>query len=293
MKDQKKLIDVLEKYTVEPYKKYMVNELQPSIRLKTTGNACKQLGKTKLGGSPDLSLGQIWPTSKIDNQHLSFLGQINLEEVKEFDEKGLLPLKGMLYFFFNLDSGDDGEVIFLKNVSVLEKAVPPEEFKKIKKSFLSRMFTGKSQKRILRENGVEIYKEYSFPSWDSLRLERIQKETGTDIKPINAFEEGFFEDSYDAGETGTTSNHHLVGNYKGIQNEFHELNLIDFEIEDYEDLTIDEIGKALKWKLLFQFDSDDNLEISFGDWGRIYFFIHENDLANFNFENVRISTDCY
>ena len=119
-------------------------------------------------------------------------------------------------------------LIFSDEETELEKAVPPEEFKEQKKSFLQRLFTGKSKKRILKESQVAIQKEYNFPSWDSLRLERIQKITKTEIKPINAFEEGIFEDCYEEGETETTSNHHLTGNYKGIQNEFHELNFIDF-----------------------------------------------------------------
>lgn len=293
MKDQKKLIEVIEKYAVEPYKKPILNEIKSSIRLKTTGTSCKEIGKTKLGGCPDLTKKISWASSKYDNNYLSFLGQINLKEVQSFDKQELLPKKGMLYFFFNLDSGDDGKVVFTEEDSGLEKAVPPEEFKEQKKSFFQRLFTGKSKKRILKESEVEIYREYNTPSWDSLRLERIQKITKTEIKPINAFEEGIFENSYEEGETETTSNHHLLGNYKGIQNEYHELNFIDFEISDFEKMKLSEINQALKWKLLFQFDSDDNLEINWGDWGRIYFFIHEEDLKKKNFNNVKISADCY
>ena len=293
MKNQKKLIEVIEEYAVKPYKKSMLNEIQSSIRLKTTGKSCKEIGKTKLGGCPDLTKKISWATSKHDNNYISFLGQINLEEVQSFDEQELLPQKGMLYFFFNLDSGDDGKVIFSEEVAELERAIPPEEFKEQKKSFFQRLLTGNSKKRILKESEVEIFKEYNIPSWDSLRIERIQKNTKTDIKPINAFEEGLFEDSYEEGEIETTSNHHLLGNYKGIQNEYHELNFIDFKIGDLEKMTLAEIEKALKWKLLFQFDSDDNLEISWGDWGRIYFFIQEEDLKKKNFDNVKISADCY
>lgn len=293
MKDRKKVIEVIENYTIEPYKKGVLEEIRPSIRLKTTGMASKDLGKTKLGGCPELSKEISWPKSKFTHSYLSFLGQINLEEVVEFDEEGLLPNKGMLYFFFNLDSGDDGKVIFLDEVIELEKAAVPDEFKEIKKPFIQRLFGGKSSKKILRESLVEMYKEYNFPSWDSLRLERIQKITGTDVKPIDAFEDGIFEDYYEVGETESTSNHHLVGNYRGIQNEYHELDSIDFEIKDLENMELFEIEKALKWKLLFQFDSDNNLEISVGDWGRVYFFIHEDDLKKQIFDNVRMAVDCY
>ncbi|MFK7933295.1 MAG: YwqG family protein [Saprospiraceae bacterium] len=293
MKNKQKLIETIEKHTIESYRSAVIKEIQPQIRLKTTGIPCQELGKTKLGGCPNLPKGMDWAKSKYGNYYLSFLAQINLAEVKTFDEAALLPNNGMLYFFFNLDSGDDGRVIFSKEINELERAVPPEEFKEKKKSFMQRLLTGKSKKRILKESKIDLYKEYGLPSWDSLRLEKIHKLTGTKTKPINLFAEGIFEESYEVGETEMTSNHHLLGNYKGIQHEFYELDCVNFKIKNIKNLTIAEIEKALKWRLLFQFDSDNNLEISWGDWGRIYFFIHEDDLKKQRFANVKILGDCY
>lgn len=286
---KEQLIKVVEKYIAEPYKKLVLEEIQPSIRLKTNGEQCQEIGKTKLGGCPDLSKNISWARSKQDNQYLSFLGQINLREVEQFDELGILPKKGILYFFFNLDSGDDGKVIFSKEEIGLERANLPDEIKEQKKSFWKQLFTKRSKKRILKESQVNIYKEYQIPSWDSLRFEKIQKEIITNIKPIDAFHEDIFELIYNEEET----NHHLLGHYQGIQNEFYELNFLTLNTSNIEHLTLDEINNALKWKLLFQFDSDNNLEISWGDWGRIYFFIHEDDLKNQNFDNVKITADCY
>lgn len=40
-------------------------------------------------------------------------------------------------------------------------------------------------------------------------------------------------------------------------------------------------------------DSDENLKFTWGDLGRIYFFIHEDDLSNHDFSNVRVVGDCY
>ena len=79
----------------------------------------------------------------------------------------------------------------------------------------------------------------------------------------------------------------------GIQHGAIELNIIGVDPMDSKKVTLGEINKALEWKLLFQFDSDDNLEFSWGDWGRVYFFIHEDDLKNRNFDNVKIAVDCY
>lgn len=293
MKDRKKLINLIEQYAVGPYKQFILHEIRPTIRLRTTGTSCEELGKTKLGGCPDLPQKISWPSSKKDGSYLSFLGQINLEDISGFDEADLLPKTGMLYFFFHLDSGDDGKVIFSDAVVELKKAVAPEAFKEQKRSLIQRLFTVKPRQRILKESQVEIYKEYSIPSWGALRLARIQKSTGTALKPLNAFREEIFEDSYEEEETETTANHRLIGNYRGIQHEYHELNFIETKIEDVEKTALPEIEKALKWRLLFQLDSDDKLNWNYLDGGRIYFFIHEDDLKNKNFENVKISVDCY
>lgn len=293
MKSKARLLEIVEKYAVEPYKSALMKEIQPSIRLKTTGEPCTETGQTKLGGCPDLPRTIGWPTSNYDGRHLSFLGQVNLGSVRKFDEPGLLPPRGILYFFFNPDSGDDGKVIFSREETALERTSPPDDLQEEKKSFWKRLLTGKNKKRMLKESRVEISTEYDLPSADSLRLEKIHQETRTVVKPAHAFKEGIFEDMYDEGESETSSNHHLTGHYKGIQNEFHELNCLGSGFSETGQLTMEDINAALQWKLLFQFDSDNNLEFSFADWGRIYFFIHEDDLKKQNFDNVKISADCY
>ena len=65
------------------------------------------LGASKIGGKPFLPKDFAWPYFEGDsyedgwgNRPLSFICQINLGDVKEYDEEGLLPEKGMLYFFY-------------------------------------------------------------------------------------------------------------------------------------------------------------------------------------------------
>ena len=139
MKKKEKLIDVIKQFIIEPYQELILNEIKSSIRLKTISKACKTIGNTKLGGLPDFPKKMNWPKSKFNQKYLSFLGQINLNEIQEYDEKKLLPSDGILYFFFNLDSGDDGEVIFSKEVNELEKANPPRELENQKKSFIQKI----------------------------------------------------------------------------------------------------------------------------------------------------------
>lgn len=65
----------------------------------------------KIGGTPNLPENFVWPTYTNDyetimpcyvkNRPLSFLLQVNLEDLKEFDTQNLLPKKGVLSVFYD------------------------------------------------------------------------------------------------------------------------------------------------------------------------------------------------
>jgi uncharacterized protein YwqG len=50
---------------------------------------------------------------------------------------------------------------------------------------------------------------------------------------------------------------------------------------------------ASQWRLLLQIDSDDDTGMMWGDVGRIYYWIHERDLAAGVFENTWLILQCY
>ena len=77
-----------------------------SIRLKTRYVEEElPVGASKLFGSPDVFEDFEWPTIEVEEEEydLAFIGQINLKDVAKYDTEGLLPKKGMLYFFYDLD----------------------------------------------------------------------------------------------------------------------------------------------------------------------------------------------
>ena len=132
-----------------------------SIRLKTKYIENKiSVGASKLFGAPDIFEGFEWPSIEVDGEEydLSFIGQINLKDVAQYDVDGLLPKKGMLYFFYDLDempfdpcnlnackviyhdNDDDLESItyvdeYGEDLSFREMAI---EFTKVKDGFLSK-----------------------------------------------------------------------------------------------------------------------------------------------------------
>ncbi|MCB1095961.1 MAG: DUF1963 domain-containing protein [Verrucomicrobiae bacterium] len=69
------------------------------------------VGVSKFGGNPDLPLDVSWPSDipvlkdrgRVGEeliQSMPFICQVNLEELRPYDKDNLLPIKGMLYFFY-------------------------------------------------------------------------------------------------------------------------------------------------------------------------------------------------
>lgn len=90
-------------------------ELEPSKRNAIVINYSEEnnekipKGSSKIGGKPDLPKDFQWYyyngedyKKRVVNRPLSFLMQINCEEVHKYDKESLLPEKGILYFFYEL-----------------------------------------------------------------------------------------------------------------------------------------------------------------------------------------------
>lgn len=63
-------------------------------------------GSSKLFGNPDVWDGFEWPYIEDNGEKydLTFMCQIDCAKAEGFDESGLLPKSGILYFFYDLDT---------------------------------------------------------------------------------------------------------------------------------------------------------------------------------------------
>jgi len=289
MKNKPELIDLLKKHILPEYQLPIINAIESSIRIETIPNKAPSLGASKMGGVPHLPKGMKWPIdSAYDNKPFTFIGQVNLEEICELDESKLLPPKGILYFFLAYNSFDHGLVLFEPNPKALEPSTVPSFFQEEEKNWFQKLFRLKGSSRVLKECAVQFHVQYDTPSWDSLILFLIQLNVKNKIDNTFAYNENILDQTSREFE----SDHHLLGYYFPIQGGYLELDFIKSTTK-IEHLTKVEIEKALEWKLLFQADSDKNLNISWGHWGKIYFFIHKEDLAKADFTKVRITGECY
>ena len=257
-------------------------------------------GTSKIGGKPDLPKVFQWFYYKgedykkiVENRPLSFLMQINCEEVHKYDKESLLPEKGMLYFFYELftmtwgfspqDRGSAKVFYYDGEIEALVPADFPEDMEKD-------CIIPESKINFESMNDYPIdFLDYYDPDDSDEEMERKEKE----------FEKELEELGY---KTDTTK---LLGHPELIQGEYWE------ECEGVARKNIyygsapikygsDEVKKSIKenakdWILLMQMSE---LEIGdyglyFGDSGKIYFNIRKEDLKNKNFDNVWLTLQCY
>ena len=257
-------------------------------------------GTSKIGGKPDLPKDFQWfyykgedYKKRVENRPLSFLMQINCEEVHKYDKESLLPKKGMLYFFYELftmtwgfspqDRGSAKVFYYDGEIEDLVSTDFPEDMEKD-------CIIPESKIDFESMNDYPIdFLDYYDPDDSDEEMERKEKEFEKDLEELG----------YKADTTK------LLGHPELIQEEYWE------ECEGVARKNIyygsapikygsDDIKKAIKenakdWILLMQVSE---LEIGdyglyFGDSGKIYFNIRKEDLKNKNFDDVWLILQCY
>lgn len=234
------------------------------------------IGESKIGGLPDLPKNQIWFTSQ--EKPLSFLAQINFEEVKKFDIENKLPEKGIIYFFYNAEKETEGYLLsdkdefkvfyFDGDIDQLERTKAPNNL---------------DEEFIFNEAKLGFKNELDLPDCRYQELDSIFKTSEEQDAYCEIQNELGYE--YDAF-------HKLLGHSDNIQNpmEIECERIVNGEM-DYNDPN--QIKKSKKWILLFQLDSDEDLDFMWGDGGRIYFWIKEKDLKAKKFEKVWMQSQCH
>lgn len=257
-------------------------------------------GTSKIGGKPDLPKDFQWfyyngedYKKIVENRPLSFLMQINCEEVHKYDKESLLPEKGILYFFYELftmtwgfSPQDRGSAKVFYYDGEIEDLVPADFPEDMEKDCI----IPESKINFESMNDYPIdFLDYYDPDDSDEEMDRKEKE----------FEKELEELGYKADTTK------LLGHPELIQGEYWE------ECEGVAGKNIyygsapikygsDEVKKSIKenakdWILLMQMSE---LEIGdyglyFGDSGKIYFNIRKEDLKNKNFDDVWLILQCY
>ena len=244
--------------------------VKPSVIASTTrieDESDIQFGQSKIGGQPDLPPDIEWPKHR-DGRSLAFLAQFNLNEMPSSELK-LFPRSGILYFFSVYGWQDDGEtdpfiwdnaidaswtkILFIDNVADLDRVPTPDDVNEF------------------RAAGVSFVPDVSLPTSDR---EPNWAQYSWPSEKVDRFHDLYYAYFAVVMQRNGNPDENRICGYANYEQEF-----------------VSAVAQR-NMQLLFQLSADQNAEMSWGDGGFIYFWIEPDDLANRNFSNVVVDSQC-
>lgn len=290
MQKRNSLSSLIEKHHLGKHRAFLEKNLAYSIGIEpiaTEPEAQERIPVlSSIGGYPLLPEELLWPDD--GRKPLLFIAQISLEELPEKARLKFFPKNksGLLSFFyndevwgFNKEDRKGFRVLYFPDLNKLKRRSSPPRV--MKKSFLG---LGK------KEVPLKSFKPFAVNFFEQ------------DSLPYDPDNDSFNDEEWDnyyelIEELG--SHHRLFGHSEPIQSDM----LIECEcmargLEKAPSENSPEFKEmeraATRWQLLLQIDSDTtNSDMMWGDAGRLYFFIPEEELQAGSFENYWMISQCH
>lgn len=272
------LIERIRASRLAPYGAILELLMKPTILLRPTAQIEHPVGASKIGGKPDLPPEWDWP--EWQGRPLAFLAQFRMEEFASVDIENLLPHSGMLYFFYEaeeqpwgIDREDFGSwrvLYYDSSLNSLRRRLPPQTL---------------PEECQFEEILVSPELFYTLP-FELDELEQLAPE----IQLGEELCDEYREIVYETPPLDTVAAWHwMLGYHAAIQDASNASVLQVFRGMDWEEA----YKQASEMILLLQLDTDDRTGMMWGDAGRLYFWIHRDDLAARRFDEVLMELQCY
>ena len=251
----------------------------PAVHLAATDDA----SHSHLGGAPVLPDGFSWPSR--NGAPLAFIARLDLAELRRAVELEWLPASGSLLFFYDVEHQPWGfDPADREGWAVVRL----------------RGATGGSgddfgcerdpSRAPLPRCGISFHPIRSLPSSERPAIAPLRLSNAE-------------EDAYGALRDrpfGGKPQHQLGGYPSPVQADTMELEcqlashgLFCGDETGYGDPRVPELeAGAADWRLLLQVDSDDDLGVMWGDLGRLYFWVREDDARAGDFSGVWVVLQC-
>ncbi|MDL2225063.1 DUF1963 domain-containing protein [Eubacteriales bacterium OttesenSCG-928-M02] len=289
--------------------------LQPVLRQSiglVAGDASVHcvIGRSKFGGEPDLPYDFKWNYFEgsggdidangsykevVKSRPLMFLLQINCQEVKALYPQSPLPKKGLLSFFYEMES-------MLWGPERMDRIgyVKVHYFDADQRLVRTRLPLDLDPKYHIEQRPIILHKESSLPPFNEFAVGRNYTHNFANRKLYDQYRAGMGVEHSGHGELAMDSR--LFGWPESIQNSvFDEIEneyLKDISSSDapYQERTMTD-SQSEEWELLLQLDSGTFDEmgahsVMFGDYGNLYFVIRKEDLAAGRFDRVWFTLQC-
>lgn len=225
-------------------------------------------GCSKIGGYPHVPADFQWVRND-EGDALTFLMQINCEDIQPFDKDKLFPEKGMLYFFYDFenepwDSEENGYAVryFDGDVSSFEPCpFPDEEWEND--------FRYAEGNCVIDEQSVKFFAAPDLPEYDDNK-DAIDKYSYEEYEAARYKLLGYDPDNY-------AEDYFKLGGYS---------NSIQCGLSEVFDSSYVQLCQ-------FSTFESENCGFMFGDSGSLYFYIKKDDLSSRRFDRSEITLQCY
>lgn len=249
----------------------------PILKINLADTPITHVTQSKFGGLPYWPKDRDYPVDKEGNA-LNFIAQINFYELPEKLEN--YPTNGLLQFFI---ANDD-----LYGMEFMEKGVTIEEYLESNN----------------KKNYAVIYHQETSGSVESFNAD-VKKALGNDMSPYTGESAIMLTLTTDTATPADYRFNNITKSLGEMSEEVEEyaydtlIQSPDHKIGGYASFTQEDPrgydSEDVDWLLLFQLDTDsnDHIEIMWGDVGIANFFIRLEDLKNLDFSKVWYNWDCH
>ena len=250
----------------------VIERLLSAIALAATraDDADIAIGASKFGGAPDVAAGFAWPMW--NERPLSFVAQINLEEIAPFDIENKLPSSGLLSFFYDMNEdsdwpfgelGDEGGWRVFRFEEDLTRAEVPEEAQ-----ISHGLNTATIVPHLFCAAPTSLY-------WMDGDETEIENKTELDLKELR--ECRAFLESLPTQKQSLT----MLGHPVEIQHDARS-----------ETVWMTKRGNPDDWIVLLQMDMNDELDWMWGDAGAMFYLMHRDDLKVHDWDKCWLNAQC-
>jgi uncharacterized protein YwqG len=285
---RKQICELIRQKSPRRLSAFIEQSIKESLVLRTGRRPDDQIliGKSKLGGMPDLPPDAVWPAWK--DKHLSFIAQINLSNIPSLEFLDILPENGILSFFYSaeqetwgFDPNDKGSwrILHFEEQDLHRRFFPPD-------------LPGMG---IYKSCSLDLEVSFTLPALESpyIDLDYACEQWDEIDQYIDLMKS--FEQLLDKG----SCIHRLLGHPDQIQGDMlHEAQLASHGIycgdtTSHQDPRRKDLeAGTINWELVLQIDSDDKSGMMWGDVGRIYFLMTAEHLKSRDFDATWMILQC-
>ncbi|SMF84165.1 Uncharacterized protein YwqG [Paenibacillus uliginis N3/975] len=285
--NKKKLQHIISEHQFGHAVEYLMEHTRQGIRLSKQGLA--DYGKactSRIGGDPDLPPHVEWPQDS-EGKAMTFLAQLQLGDLAQYDDSSLLPVSGMLYFFIGVDEpayNIEHRVLFLQEDQIVEaRRRPSPELTTLEEEYTGYHIEARASLEppnyaYVDDEQVED-DEHDFEAYEELcfQLYGMDSDDLAVMFGYPATQHGDCE--YEAALMMLTGKEYTYSPEEAIQQ-------ITAHFGGSSERAEQEIRDTL---LLLAIDSDDEVGFCWWDAGELQFYIRKEDLLAGNFAHTYCS----